>query len=177
MLNVVMISMLMPLSRGSLWFTRRIPHCRTCRVPQQYTANFFLDYSGAGYVGFGIVPKHYLLKVGADGFAKKPLGGGPFKVEVDGYGWLCDMARRGRVITIWMVTLLIFLLLRVTGNPIETLVPPDTLPEDRQRLMSFYGLDRPVWQQYLNFVKGVFVGNFGVSLRWADQSAFDVVMQ
>lgn len=45
------------------------------------TANFFLDYSGAGYVGFGIVPKHYLLKVGAEGFAKKPLGGGPFKVK------------------------------------------------------------------------------------------------
>ena len=68
--------------------------------------------------------------------------------------------RRGvdGVITIWMVTLLIFLLLRVTGNPIEILVPPDTLPEDRQRLMSFYGLDKPVWQQYLNFVKGAFEG-------------------
>ena len=45
------------------------------------TANFFLDYSGAGYVGFGIVPKHYLLQVGAEGFAKKPLGGGPFRVK------------------------------------------------------------------------------------------------
>jgi peptide/nickel transport system substrate-binding protein len=43
------------------------------------TANFFLNYSGAGYVGFGIVPKHYLQKVGAEGFAKKPLGGGPFR--------------------------------------------------------------------------------------------------
>jgi peptide/nickel transport system permease protein len=43
--------------------------------------------------------------------------------------------------------------------------------------MSFYGLDKPVWQQYLNFVIGVLVGNFGVSLRWADQAAFDVVMQ
>jgi peptide/nickel transport system substrate-binding protein len=45
------------------------------------TANFFLDYRGAGYVGFGIVPKHYLLEVGAEGFAKKPLGGGPFKLK------------------------------------------------------------------------------------------------
>jgi peptide/nickel transport system permease protein len=76
-----------------------------------------------------------------------------------------------------MVTQLIFLLLRVTGNPIEILVPPDTLPEDRLRLMSLYGSDRAVWQQYLNFVKGVFMGNFGVSLRWADQGACDVVMQ
>src|SRR5262245_13509464 len=87
--------------------------------------------------------------------------------------------RRGvdGAITIWMVTLLIFLLLRVTGNPIEILVPPDTLPEDRLRLMTLYGLDKPIWQQYLNFVKGVCAGNFGVSLRWADQAAFDVVMQ
>ena len=45
------------------------------------TANFFLDYSGAGYVGFGIVPKYYSLQVGAEGFAKKPLVGGPFKVN------------------------------------------------------------------------------------------------
>jgi peptide/nickel transport system substrate-binding protein len=45
------------------------------------TANFFLDYSGAGYVGFGIVPKHYQMKVGAEGFAQKPMGGGPYKVK------------------------------------------------------------------------------------------------
>jgi ABC-type dipeptide/oligopeptide/nickel transport system permease component len=78
--------------------------------------------------------------------------------------------RRGvdGLVTIWMVTLLIFLLLRVTGNPIDILVPPDTLLEDRERLKILYGLDKPVWQQYLTFVKGVFVGNFGVSLRWAD---------
>jgi peptide/nickel transport system permease protein len=82
-----------------------------------------------------------------------------------------------QLITIWMVTLFIFLLLRMTGNPIEILVPPDTLLEDRQRLMVLYGLDKPVWQQYLTFVKGVFAGNFGVSLRWADQGAFDVVMK
>jgi peptide/nickel transport system permease protein len=81
------------------------------------------------------------------------------------------------VITIWMVTLLIFLLLRITGNPIEILVPPDTLPEDRARLKVLYGLDKPLWQQYVTFVKGVFSGNFGVSLRWADQDAFDVVVK
>ena len=34
MLNGVMVSVLMSFSWGSLWFTRRIPHCRTCKVPQ-----------------------------------------------------------------------------------------------------------------------------------------------
>jgi hypothetical protein len=38
MLNGIIVSVLMPLSRGSLWFTRRIPPCRTCRVPQQHMA-------------------------------------------------------------------------------------------------------------------------------------------
>jgi peptide/nickel transport system substrate-binding protein len=44
-------------------------------------AGFFTFYSGAGYVIFWIVPKHYLTKVGHEGYVKKPLGGGPFKVK------------------------------------------------------------------------------------------------
>jgi peptide/nickel transport system permease protein len=81
------------------------------------------------------------------------------------------------VITIWVVSLLIFCLLRMTGNPIEILAPPETLFEDKERLKVIYGLDKPLWQQYLNFIKGVVQGDFGVSLRWDDQKAFDVVMQ
>jgi peptide/nickel transport system substrate-binding protein len=44
-------------------------------------AGFFAFYGGAGYVIFWIVPKHYLTKVGHDGYVKKPLGGGPYKVK------------------------------------------------------------------------------------------------
>jgi peptide/nickel transport system permease protein len=79
-------------------------------------------------------------------------------------------------ITIWVVSLLIFCLLRLTGNPIEILAPPETLFEDKERLKVIYGLDKPLWQQYFNFVKGIVQGDFGVSLRWGDQKAFDVVM-
>jgi peptide/nickel transport system substrate-binding protein len=44
-------------------------------------AGFFSFYGGAGYVIFWIVPKHYLTRVGHDGYVKKPLGGGPYKVK------------------------------------------------------------------------------------------------
>lgn len=81
------------------------------------------------------------------------------------------------LITIWVVSLFIFCLLRMTGNPIEILAPPETLFEDKERLKVIYGLDKPLWQQYLNFIKGILQGDFGVSLRWDDQKAFDVVMQ
>jgi peptide/nickel transport system permease protein len=80
------------------------------------------------------------------------------------------------LITIWLVTLFIFLLLRLTGNPIEILAPPETLFEDKERLKVIYGLDKPLWQQYLNFASGIVRGDFGVSLRWDDQKAFDVVL-
>lgn len=80
------------------------------------------------------------------------------------------------VITIWIVSLLIFCLLRLTGNPIEILAPPEALFEDKERLKIIYGLDKSLWQQYINFVKGIVQGDFGMSLRWGDQKAFDVVM-
>src|SRR5262249_59152230 len=79
-------------------------------------------------------------------------------------------------LTIWVVSLLVFLLLRITGNPIEILAPPEALFEDKERLKIIYGLDKPLWQQYLAFVKGAWRGDFGMSLRWGDQNAFEVVM-
>jgi peptide/nickel transport system permease protein len=81
------------------------------------------------------------------------------------------------VITIWVVSLLIFLLLRITGDPIDILAPPEILLEDKERLKVRYGLDQPLWQQYWTFVKGMVQGDFGRSLRWDDQNAFDVVLQ
>jgi peptide/nickel transport system substrate-binding protein len=44
-------------------------------------ASFFTFYSGVGYVSFWVVPKHYLMQVGHDGYVKKPMGGGPYKVK------------------------------------------------------------------------------------------------
>jgi peptide/nickel transport system permease protein len=76
-----------------------------------------------------------------------------------------------------MVSLLVFLLLRITGDPIEILAPPEALFEDKERLKILYGLDKPLWQQYVRFVTGAVRGDFGASLRWGDQNAFEVVMR
>jgi ABC-type dipeptide/oligopeptide/nickel transport system permease component len=51
------------------------------------------------------------------------------------------------LIPIWMVTLLIFLLLRMSGNPIEILVPRTRCSKSVSACKVFYGLDKPVWQQ------------------------------
>ncbi|MGN9756492.1 ABC transporter permease [Streptomyces sp. SD31] len=63
-------------------------------------------------------------------------------------------------------TLLIFLMVNVMGDPIAGLCG------DRQcdaataaRLKKEFGLDQPVWQQYLTYMGNVFTGDFGTAFN------------
>ena len=78
------------------------------------------------------------------------------------------------LITIWLVTLAVFFLLRFTGNPIDYLANPSITVEDRERMKREFGLDKPWHIQYALFNKGIFTGKFGVSVRWSGEEAFDV---
>ena len=63
------------------------------------------------------------------------------------------------------VTLVAFLLTRVIpGNPIAQLAGPMATADERQAVAHEYGLDRPLWVQYLLYMQGLVHGNFGVSL-------------
>ena len=78
------------------------------------------------------------------------------------------------LITVWLVTLIVFSLLRMTGNPIDHLANPSIQKEDRERMKKEFGLDKPVHVQYLLFNKGIFQGNFGVSVKERGDPAFQV---
>ena len=78
------------------------------------------------------------------------------------------------VVTVWLVTLLVFGLLRITGNPIDHLANPSIQLEDRERMKREFGLDKPVYVQYILFNKGIFTGNFGVSVKERGDPAFQV---
>lgn len=78
--------------------------------------------------------------------------------------------------TLWLVTLAVFMLLRITGNPIDYLTLPEFTQADRERMKQVYGFDKPIYVQYLLFLKSIFTGDFGQSFRWAPQDAFDVYM-
>ncbi|MFC8091388.1 ABC transporter permease [Streptomyces sp. NPDC057301] len=63
-------------------------------------------------------------------------------------------------------TLLIFLMVNVMGDPVAGLCG------DRQcdaatatRLRKEFGLDKPVWQQYLTYMGNVFTGDFGTAFN------------
>lgn len=78
------------------------------------------------------------------------------------------------LVTVWLVTLVVFGLLRFTGNPIDHLANPSIEKEDRIRMKKEFGLDKPIYVQYILFNKGIFTGHFGISVKERGDPAFQV---
>ncbi|MEU0528155.1 ABC transporter permease [Streptomyces niveus] len=63
-------------------------------------------------------------------------------------------------------TLLIFLMVNVMGDPIAGLCGERQCdPATAAQLRSEFGLDKPVWQQYLTYMGNVFTGDFGTAFN------------
>ena len=80
------------------------------------------------------------------------------------------------LLTLWLVTGAVFFLVRLTGNPIHFLISPEATPEDRQRLIEYYGFDKSYWEQYINYNKNFLQGKFGESLRWDSRDGLEVFL-
>jgi peptide/nickel transport system permease protein len=76
------------------------------------------------------------------------------------------LARRAirALITAWMVVTFIFFVLRLAGDPVQALVPPDiATPEILEYYRRIYGFDQPVIVQYFGYLRGLLSGSLGVS--------------
>lgn len=80
------------------------------------------------------------------------------------------------IIIIIGISMAVFLISRLTGDPVSIMVDFDTSKEDREVLRKELGLDKPVPIQYLIFLKGAIRGNFGTSIRY-EEPAIDLVLQ
>jgi len=64
----------------------------------------------------------------------------------------------------------------VPGDPIMILLSDQAGdPVLEARLRADYGLDRPLWEQFLSYVTGIFRGDFGLSFRYANMPVIDVI--
>jgi len=64
-----------------------------------------------------------------------------------------------------LCSMVIFLILHlVPGNPVDNLLHPGSPPEVREQLIKEYGLDKPIYQQYIIWLTNVFKGNLGASI-------------
>lgn len=74
--------------------------------------------------------------------------------------------RLGRAIfALWGISTIVFVVLRLSGDPAMLLLPQEASVEDVMRLRHDLGLDDPLLLQYLRFLGNSVVGNFGESLR------------
>ena len=70
------------------------------------------------------------------------------------------------VVVLFVLALVVFALARVTGNPADLLLAEDATAEDRAHLLKALGLDRPVHEQLVLFIKGALHGDLGQSIRY-----------
>lgn len=80
------------------------------------------------------------------------------------------------LLTLILVVTFIFIILRVTGDPVVTMLPDDTDPEIIEQMRIAWGLNKPIWEQYLHYWGGIFTGDLGSSFL-DGRSAVDKIVE
>ena len=75
-----------------------------------------------------------------------------------------------------LMSFVIFVLSRVTGDPVALLLSDNATAADRDALVAQLGLDRPFLVQYLGFLGDAVRGDFGRSVSAGRQDALDLVL-
>lgn len=88
------------------------------------------------------------------------------------------IARRSlqSVIVLFVVSLLAFILIYLSGDPVLALVPIDARSEDIESIRRGFGLDQPIYIQYWKFLVRAIQGDLGESLKYRT-NALELVMQ
>src|SRR5262249_48256138 len=89
-----------------------------------------------------------------------------------------QVAKRGRMtryitrriayslLSLFLLSLTIFLFVRVTGDPTTLLVEPGASQADIDAMRERFGLDQPIWVQYASFVQSIVHGDLGQSFYY-----------
>jgi ABC-type dipeptide/oligopeptide/nickel transport system permease component len=80
------------------------------------------------------------------------------------------------VIVLLGISVVVFVILHLTGDPTVLMLPPDVSAEEVARFRKAMGFDDPLPVQYWRFLRGVLQGNFGNSLRH-DEPALGLVFE
>jgi peptide/nickel transport system permease protein len=67
------------------------------------------------------------------------------------------------VVVLLVMSLLVFVGVYAIGNPVDILINPNADQADIERAIKGLGLDKPLWEQYLVFLKQAVLGDLGKS--------------
>ena len=81
--------------------------------------------------------------------------------------WHLVAVRLGQaVITLWIVTMIVFAVTRASGDPAKLLIPAEVPAAQIPQYRAAWGLDDPLYVQYGKFVSRAVRGDFGQSFRY-----------
>ncbi|MFK4475185.1 peptide/nickel transport system permease protein [Paenibacillus sp. RC73] len=77
---------------------------------------------------------------------------------------------------LFIITLIVFILVHITGDPVAMMLPDTATAEDRRILTEALGLDQPLYVQYYIFLSNLVQGDFGTSFRYSEP-ALPIVLE
>jgi len=80
------------------------------------------------------------------------------------------------LVALLLMSLVIFLLSRLTGDPVALLLGDGATEADKAKLTQDLGLDQPLPIQYLTFLGNALTGDFGTSVTAGSQPALQLVL-
>lgn len=78
--------------------------------------------------------------------------------------------------SVFFVTAIVFVLIRLSGDPADIMLPFDATAEHRAAFRHAYGWDQPIYVQYVRFLRRAVRGDFGLSI-YRRQPALEVVLE
>ncbi|MDE2939684.1 MAG: ABC transporter permease [Chloroflexota bacterium] len=79
-------------------------------------------------------------------------------------------------LALFAMSIIVFSLARISGNPMDVLLPEDATVQDFEIMTERWGLDKPLHMQYLVYVGNVLRGDFGTSIKWPGRSTRDLIL-
>ena len=79
-------------------------------------------------------------------------------------------------LALFAMSIIVFSLARISGNPMDVLLPEDATVQDFEIMTERWGLDKPLHIQYLVYVGNVLRGDFGTSIKWPGRSTRDLIL-
>ena len=70
------------------------------------------------------------------------------------------------VFTLWILSIIVFVSVHLTGDPATYLLGPETTDETYEQLRKNLGLDKPLPVQYWHFMEDLARGDFGKSIKY-----------
>ena len=83
------------------------------------------------------------------------------------------------ILTLFVFLSIVFFIVNAQPGDVSNLyaLNPDLPPETRENLRDLFGVNEPLWKQYLIHVKNTLTGNFGVSFTHYPRSVSDVIAE